>query len=64
MWERDGVSVFHWARCVLALGCMQIKDSGKLKSSDQRKIRQAINDQYPLLVSLGRRCCAAPPPRR
>ena len=27
----------------------QIKDSGKLKSSDQRKIRQAINDQYPLL---------------
>jgi len=46
---------------------MQIKDSGKLKSSDQRKIRQAINDQYPLLVSLSRRClrCApAPPPGR
>ena len=29
---------------------VQIKDSGKLKSSDQRKIRQAIGDQYPLLV--------------
>ena len=25
---------------------VQIKDSGKLKSSDQRKIRQAIGDQY------------------
>ena len=30
---------------------LQVKDSGKLKSSDQRKIRQSINDQYPLLVS-------------
>mmetsp|Transcript_6570 Transcript_6570/g.10432 ORF Transcript_6570/g.10432 Transcript_6570/m.10432 type:complete len:186 (+) Transcript_6570:52-609(+) len=28
----------------------EIRDSGKLKSSDQRKIRNAIADQYPLLV--------------